>query len=336
MSFSSSGSSSSIFTGGLFRNLIAGAIGLRETAYQPKYPGPWLKVNGGHGCYIETAKQLLNIVTVEPCQWKEVCTKRILVFKNGKKWGECHEMLLLEIVDATTYKVLDYWRIEHFGVPMTSAKKGGKVIPWHEMASSANSVLNLTESLREPNSDHNEANTTTPPPILPSPSDETTTSFLGVSPARHRFGPNTNRFTSSRNNTKHSMLNREGEKTDEAHVSISFNSIPVSPYQILVLASCIKNMAPDYKHLTHSSYFFVRVVTALAEKLFQGQREETEGNRLEKALELAYLDNGICNQKMVEVEEMYLRKWEDVEAEVSSLFKTYLNNLLKVCALSVG
>ncbi len=63
------------------------------------------------------------------------------------------------------------------------------------------------------------------------------------------------------------MLNREGEKTDEAHVSISFDSIPVSPYQILVLASCIKNMAPDYKLLTHSSYFFVRVVTALAEKL---------------------------------------------------------------------
>ncbi len=111
---------------------------------------------------------------------------------------------------------------------------------------------------------------------------------------------------------KKTVLKIKKMPEDSPYIFLHFDK-PVNPFQIMILASCVKDAAPKYQLLTSNCYFFARVVFILCRELFrrEGGRAPDRGRDNVWWMDVAVFNTMDFKLNLATVKQKYLEKWQN-------------------------
>ncbi len=137
-----------------------------------------------------------------------------------------------------------------------------------------------------------------------------------------------------------------GFQLEGPRVVYTFES-PVNPLQILVLASCVKLVAPKYSLLTSNCFFFCFAVTEVALDLFGGTFTYKDGTNVQAdsreacgrafgKFRMDFLETTECKELLRKMKKLYETKWKQITDHVSVFVSENPKLICLMCTLPVG
>ncbi len=321
-SSSSRQASSSFLAHFKLRNLIRMATAVVGKVIPDEFD--WMRINGSTDLQTQV-EAFQSVGTVR--HWEDVITIKMGLYKAAETWGNGHEWLALEINEKSSNKYICTWLMERVtGVTgdTNTAPDQRVALPWDEIVKASEAYSAKERSSNEMPSDEKLLSPSTPStPSAPS----TSSNNLGP-----RSVASSNEVATSSSLISCSSLNipKEGmdlvrgifdKKTvlkikkmpeDSPYIFLHFDK-PVNPFQIMILASCVKDAAPKYQLLTSNCYFFARVVFILCRELFGGREDElqTGAGTMCGGWTLPYFNTMDFKLNLATVKQKYLEKWQN-------------------------
>lgn len=260
-------------------------------------------------------------------KWSTLRLKCLKFFKNKDGGlGTCHEFLVGELVNSETDEGENFWRMERWGNEKDAAQPR---LNW-------DTILEYLGRYQSEQLNSWAGPVSQPHNLLPRANDGVAfaSKLASSSSETRRYSHDALQTCTN----LHQITHREGDNVgDEPEAEIYFSE-HVNPLKLLVLASCIQTVAPDYSLLGYNCYFFTRVVSVLAEELFAGREMTREaGSTMGKVfglLELHSLQGLNFKAKLEEVRVLYRQKWKAIEENVSFRPINSLNDILNAYSAS--